>query len=218
MNRPGVLAVTAAWLVHAFTAGMMILGVLALYAAERGDTRGALLWLALALFADGLDGPLARRFRVRDVLPAIDGGTLDLVVDYVTFVLVPAVLIGHTHLIPAPWSFVAVALILVSALYHYARTDLKTPDRYFNGFPAFWNVVAFYLLLWRPPAFAAFAVVAVFAALTFAPVQFVHPLRVREHRPLLLAAIAVWSVCNVALLAAWSARCRGWRRSRRCSA
>lgn len=178
------------------------MGVLALFAVERGAWRTALLWLALSLLVDGVDGPLARAARVREVLPTIDGGTLDLVVDYVTFVFVPAVLIDRVHVIPAPWSLVAVSAILVSALYHYARTDLKTPDRYFNGFPAFWNVVAFYLVLWHPLAPISFGVVALFAALTFAPVQFVHPLRVREHRGLLFAAIVVWTLSNVALLLA----------------
>jgi phosphatidylcholine synthase len=205
MTKPALLqraatARVAAWLVHGLTASGIVLGVLALLAVEERDWRMALSWLAAALIVDGVDGPLARWAQVGKVTPDIDGNILDLVIDYFTFVLVPALLIYRAGLVPPAFALGAVALILLSSLYHYARRDLKTPDNYFNGFPALWNVVAFYLLVGQIGQVAGLLVICVLAGLTFAPVCFVHPFRVREHWPLLPGAAVLWAVSTLALL------------------
>ena len=189
-----------AWMVHALTASGAVLAFLAFVAMERAEWRLALCWLVAALIVDGIDGPLARLVDVKRSIPRIDGATLDLVVDYLTYVFLPTIFIYRAELIPAPLATVLVALIQISSLYHYARLDLKSADHYFVGFPAMWNIVAFYLFLVQPGAPAGAVVVIVMATLTFMPVYFVHPVRVRDFRPWLTIATAVWVITSVALL------------------
>jgi len=188
------------WLVHALTASGAVLAVLALLAVEAGHPRAALLWLLLALAVDGIDGPLARRFAVSSRLPHIDGATLDLVVDYLTFVFVPTLLLIDARLLSSALAIPLAAVIQFSALYHYARIDLKTPDNYFQGFPALWNLVAFYLFVGRPGPIAGMIVVLTFSLLTVAPVCFVHPVRVRRYRPISVGLSIVWGLASAALL------------------
>ena len=196
----------SAWLVHLFTASGAVLAFLALVAIDRGDMRLALLWLLAALAIDGVDGWLARRVRVAERLPRIDGESLDLIIDYLTYVFVPAVLIWRAELVPVGWAPWLAALILVSALYDFTRRDLKTADHYFRGFPALWNVIAFYLFVARPGPEAGAFVVCIFAALTFAPVHFVHPFRVRDHGRWLPFLACLWAAATGALLwPGWSA-------------
>jgi phosphatidylcholine synthase len=193
-------------MVHALTASGAVLAFLAFAAMERAEWRSALCWLAVALVVDGIDGPLARLADVKRNTPRIDGNTLDLVVDYLTYVFLPTIFIYRAGLIPAQYALVLVALIQFSSLYHYARLDLKSADNYFVGFPAMWNIVAFYLFLAQPGAAAGAVVVIVLAALTFMPVYFVHPVRVRDFRPWLGIATAVWVITSAALLwPHWSA-------------
>jgi phosphatidylcholine synthase len=211
----GVIELVRAWLVHGLTASGGVLAFAGLLAVEAGAWRTALAWLVVALAVDGIDGPLARWSRVDLVTPTISGATLDLVVDYLTFVFVPALFIYRAGLVPTPLALVATILILVSSLYHYARSDLKTEDNYFRGFPALWNLVAFYLFVCRPPPTAGFVIVCLCAALTFLPVLFVHPVRVREHRRWLAAIAAAWGVSSLLLLAipADDAAAADWRRA-----
>lgn len=193
-------ALGAAWLVHLFTASGAVIAFLALLAVERGEFRTALFWLVLALAVDGIDGSLARLAKVKERAGRIDGDTLDLVIDYLTYVFVPALLIFRAELVPAPLAPWLAALILVSALYNFTRRDLKTQDNYFRGFPALWHVVAFYLLLLRPTPETAAAVVALLAAATFAPIHFVHPFRVKDYGRWLPALATLWVAATAALL------------------
>jgi phosphatidylcholine synthase len=200
----------AAWLVHLFTATGAVLAFLALRSVEARNWDLALLWLLVALAVDGVDGSLARWAHVKTRAPRIDGDTADLIIDYLNYVFVPALLIVHAGLVPAaaaPW---LAGLILISALYNFTRRDLKTEDNYFRGFPALWNVVAFYLLVARPgPGWGA-AAVLFFALLTFAPVHFVHPFRVRDYGRWLPALALSWAAATLALLwPGWGASARG---------
>lgn len=190
----------AAWGVHAFTASGAVLALLALFAVERGDFGAAFAWLAAALAVDGIDGTLARAARVKARLPRISGDALDLVIDYLTYVFVPALLIARAGLVPAPLAPTLAAAILVSALYTFARADMKTGDHYFRGFPALWNIVAFYLYVARPGEAAGAAIVAALAIATFAPIHFVHPFRVRDFGRWLPGLALVWAAATAALL------------------
>lgn len=193
-------AAIAAWLVHAFTASGAVLALLALLAVERGDFRLAMIWLLIALAVDGVDGSLARRAHVKERAPRIDGDTMDLIIDYLNYVFVPALFVIRAGLVPASVAPLMAALILVSALYNFTRRDLKTADNYFRGFPALWNVVAFYLyVVGASPQAGAIAVVA-FAALTFAPVHFVHPFRVQDYGRWLPILALIWAAATGALL------------------
>ena len=193
-----------AWTVHLLTAGGAVFALLALLAVERQDWRAALLWLAAALAVDSVDGSLARRARVKTEAARIDGDTLDLIVDYLNYVFVPTVLIWRAGLVPLVLAPLLASLILISSLYIFARRDLKTEDHYFRGFPALWNLVAFYLFVARPGAEAGALLVAAFVALSFAPVHFVHPFRVRDYGRKLPVAALAWAAATLALL--WS----GW--------
>jgi len=189
-----------AWLVHGLTASGAVFAFLALLAIEQRDWRLALLWLAAALAVDAFDGTLARWAHVKQHAPRIDGETLDLIIDYLNYVFVPTVLIWRAELVPpalAPW---LAAAILVSALYNFARRDMKTEDNYFRGFPALWNVVAFYLFVARPGPEAGAVIVVALAALTFTSVTFVHPFRVRDYGRWLPILALLWAIVTLALL------------------
>jgi phosphatidylcholine synthase len=190
----------AGWAVHGLTASGAVLALLAMLAVVQGEPREALLWLALALAVDGLDGPIARRIGVRALVPRVDGAVLDLVVDYLTYVLVPALFLYWFALLPSGWELAGAGIVLVSALYCFAHVGMKTADHYFVGFPALWNVVVLYLWLLQTPPLLNAAVVALLGVLTFAPIKFVHPIRVRERRAISIAATVVWAVCSLVLL------------------
>jgi phosphatidylcholine synthase len=190
--------VLVAWAVHVLTASGAVLAFLALLAVEQERWRLAFLWLAAALIVDGIDGPLARWAGVVRRTPGVNGATLDLVVDYLTYVFVPALLIYRAEFLPYP--SVAVGAILVSSLYTFARTDMKTADNFFLGFPALWNIIAFYLFVLRAGALAVGVTVGVFVLLTFVPIHFVHPVRVRSSQPWIAILTGLWATSSLALL------------------
>lgn len=190
----------AAWAVHALTASGVVIGLLALLAVIEGDARAALLWLGLAMLVDGIDGPLARHFKVREVLPRIDGSTLDNVVDYFTYCVVPALFIYRFELFPSGPDLFGAAFILMTAAYTFINLDLKTSDNYFTGFPAVWNVVALYMYILDTPPGANLVATGILGGLTFSNLKFVHPLRVRAMRPATLAATAAWAIASLWLV------------------
>ncbi|MFL6846066.1 MAG: CDP-alcohol phosphatidyltransferase family protein [Allosphingosinicella sp.] len=202
----------AAWLVHLFTASGVVLAFLALAAIDRGEWRLALVWLLVALAVDGIDGSLARAAKVKEYAPRIDGEAFDLIIDYLTYVFVPTVFIVRAGLVPEALALWLAAAILLSALYVFVRRDMKTEDNYFRGFPALWNVVALYLYVSRPDGVVASAAIVILAILSFAPIHFVHPFRVRDYQPWLKIAALAWALTTLALLwPGWSpAAAQAW--------
>jgi len=198
-----------AWLVHMFTASGAVLALLALTAIEQQQWRLALLWLFVAIVVDGIDGSFARWARTKEQAARIDGDTLDLVVDYLTYVFVPTIFIWRAGLVPEELALWLAAAIQFSALYLFARTDMKTGDNYFRGFPALWNLVAFYLFVLQAGETAGALVVAAMVALTFAPVHFVHPFRVRDYGRWLPILATAWAAATCALL--WTGWAEGTR-------
>jgi phosphatidylcholine synthase len=192
--------VYVAWAIHVLTASGAVLAFLALLAVDQERWQLALLWLAAALVVDGIDGPLARWAGVVRRTPGINGATLDLVVDYLTYVFVPAMLIYRAGLLPASYAAGAVGAILVSSLYTFARTDMKSADNFFLGFPALWNIIAFYLFMLQAGTLAGAVTVGVFVLLTFAPIHFVHPVRVHSYRPWLAVLTGLWGTSSLVLL------------------
>jgi phosphatidylcholine synthase len=188
------LVQTRAFAVHIFTAAGAALALGALIYATHGRWGEMFLCLGAALIVDAVDGTFARHLKVAEVLPRWSGDVLDLVVDFVTYVFVPAYAITAGGLLPEALALpVGIAIVMTGALY-FADRQMKTADNYFRGFPALWNLAAFYLFLLRPAPWAAVALVAVLAALTFVPFKFVHPVRVERLRPLTLALLLLWSV------------------------
>ena len=183
-----------AFAVHIFTAAGAALGLVALFYAVRGQWAGMFLCLGIALIVDGVDGTIARRLNVADVLPRWSGDALDLVVDFVTYVFVPAYAIAAGGLLPQPLALPAGIIIVVTGALYFADREMKTSDNYFRGFPALWNAAAFYLFLLKPAPWFAAAIVAVLAALTFAPFKFLHPMRVARLRTLNILAVLAWAV------------------------
>ena len=190
----------AAWVVHAVTASGVVLGLMALLALVDNNAKGCLLWLGAALLVDGVDGTLARKFSVKRVLPNFDGAILDLVIDYLTYVFIPAIFIYKFIPLPGPLELVAVAFILLSALYCFCNVNMKSNDNYFVGFPAVWNVVALYLYVLDLEPGVTFALITIFAVMTFTTAKFVHPFRVPHLMPMNIAMTAVWMVSSLMLV------------------
>ena len=196
----------AAWGVHLLTASSAPAGILSIVAIERGDAATAFWWMAYTLAIDSIDGTLARAVGVKQVLPFFDGARLDDCVDYFTYVLVPALFFLHMDVLPAGVVLpVALAPVLASA-YGFCRTDAKTPDHFFTGFPSYWNVVAFYLyaLGWPRPLNAA--IVVALSVAVFVPVRYVYPSRTRTLRPLTVGlglawgALCLWMLTHLAAM------------------
>lgn len=190
----------AAFGVHAFTALGAVLGFMALIAAAAHRWEDAFGWLGVALVVDGLDGPLARRIGVKDKLPRFSGEHLDLVIDYLTYVVVPAYIIYEAGLVPSGLGLVTAVLILLTSLYHFSDSESKTDDGFFVGFPALWNVVALYGFIFQVPQPLAFAVLILLVVLTFFPFKWIHPIRVRRLRPITFCVMALWAAAAVAAL------------------
>ncbi len=188
----GRLRRVAAWGVHLFTASSAPAGVLAILASERRDAATAFGWMAYTVAVDAIDGTLARAVGVKQVLPFFDGTRLDDVVDYLTYVIVPAVFLVHLELLPPGVALPVVLCPVLASAYGLCRTDAKTADHFFTGFPSYWNVVAFYLYVLRwPPAVNAVVVVAL-AVAVFIPLRYVYPSRTTTLRPLTVALGLAW--------------------------
>jgi phosphatidylcholine synthase len=186
-------AMINAFAVHAFTASGAALALLALIAAVDGRFSMMFICLGAALVVDGIDGAMARRLRVVELLPRWSGDVLDLVVDFLTYVFVPAYAIVAGGLLPDLLAIPAAIVIVITGALYFADREMKTDDNFFRGFPALWNLVAFYLFVLRPSPWLALVVVIILALLTFAPFKFVHPVRVRRWRTLTLAAVIAWA-------------------------
>lgn len=154
-------------------------------------------WLGLALLVDGIDGPIARKVKVKEVLPNWSGDTLDNIIDYVTYVLLPAFALYQSGMIGEPWSFVAAGMIVVSSAIYYADTGMKTDEYFFSGFPVVWNMIVFSLFVVNASAMTSMIVVGVSVILTFLPINFLHPVRVKRLRPLNLGIFFLWSALGM---------------------
>jgi len=183
-----------AFTVHVFTATGAALALLALILATGGHWSAMFFCLGLALLVDGADGPLARAFDVQTIMPRWSGDTLDLVVDYTTYVFVPAYAIAASGLLPELFAIPAGIIVVISGALYFADREMKTKDNYFRGFPAVWNLAAFYLYLLEPPEWVAAVAIVLLAALCFAPIKFLHPFRVQHWRTFNIALMGLWAV------------------------
>lgn len=188
--------------VHIFTALGGAIALIAMLEAVREHWAAMFGWLGLALIIDALDGPLARKLNVGNVLPNWSGDTLDLVVDFLTYVFVPAYAITASGLlIPLAAPLLGGAIVISGALY-FSDRRMKTDDNHFRGFPALWNGAAFYLFLLKPPAAAGSIALAILVALTFVPFHVMHPLRTTRFRALNIALIVAWAILAMIAVAA----------------
>jgi len=189
-----------AFSVHILTASGAYLAFLAVVAAGEERFVDMWWWLGLALAVDGIDGPIARKLKVTEVLPNWSGLMLDNVIDYVTYVLVPAYALYESGMIGEPLSFVAAGLIVVSSAVYYADIGMKTDENFFSGFPVVWNMFVFSLFVINPSELSAFIAILFAVVATFLPINFLHPVRVQRLRPLNLAVFTIWSLLGAAAL------------------
>lgn len=187
----------AAVLVHLFTALGAVCALLAALAVIERQWELAFVWLGVAMIIDGVDGPLARRVGVTTHLPRFSGERLDLVIDYLTYVFVPALALLGAGRLAGTTGLLAVAAILVSSLFHFSDLESKSEDHCFVGFPAIWNIVALYVFALGLGPDATTALVAICVALTFVPLRWIHPVRVEALRPLTGLVVLAWSAAAV---------------------
>src|SRR5262249_54644178 len=192
-SEDGMLIRARAFAVHIFTAAGAALAVAALLYAARGEWAAMFLCLGIAMIIDGVDGTIARWLKVAETLPRWSGDVLDLVVDFVTYVFVPAYVIADGGLLPEPLALLAGMVIVITGALYFADRQMKTADNYFRGFPALWNLAAFYLFLLKPAPLLTATIVAGLAALTFVPFKFLHPVRVVRLQALNIAGLILWS-------------------------
>jgi phosphatidylcholine synthase len=185
-----------AWLAHLYTALGAPLALYATLAVFSGNFRAAFIALAATTFIDTTDGFLARHLRVKEALPGFDGARLDDIVDYLTYVFVPVLLMLRAGLLPEPWGIWAGVAVLLSSAYGFAQADAKvnTTDYFFTGFPSYWNIVALYLYVFSLPQTVNAAVLLALAVLVFVPIRYVYPSRTLTLRGLTLALGAAWGV------------------------
>ena len=190
----------SAYLVHLFTALGVVFGFLALLATVNLEIPEAFLWLALALFVDGVDGTLARAANVKENTPYIDGAILDNIIDYLNYVVVPVFIFYTLNMVPEPFLLLSSAAILLVSCFTFINTETKTEDFYFSGFPANWNIVILYFYILDSTQWINLFFVLLFCVLTFIPFKYVHPFRVVEFRKITLLIISIWMVTTTVLL------------------
>jgi phosphatidylcholine synthase len=192
-----------AWIAHLYTALGAVIALYATLAVFAGGFRNAFLALMAATFVDSTDGWLARALRVKEVLPQFDGARLDDIVDYLTYVFVPVLVVIEAGLLPAPWALWIGGAVLVASAYGFGQADakVKTSDYFFTGFPSYWNVVVIYLFVWRLPPAVNAAILAILAVLVFVPIRYVYPSRTTTLRwPTMILGV-VWA--GLVLIMVW---------------
>jgi phosphatidylcholine synthase len=192
--------VITAWLVHLYTASGVVLALLAARAVIDYNYRAAFFWLWLQVVIDATDGALARRARVSERIPWFDGGKLDDIVDYLTYVFVPALFVWRAVLVPDEWTIWIAAAMLLASGYGFGRKDAKTPDHFFTGFPSYWNVVTFYLLVAGWSSFVNAAILVTFIVLVFIPIRYVYPSRTPVLQLSTNVLAGIWSALMLFML------------------
>jgi phosphatidylcholine synthase len=191
---------TLAWSVHAYTASGAVCGFASLLATIAGDYRKAFAWLIVATLIDATDGVLARAARVKEHAPTFDGARLDDIVDYLTYVVAPVVLLYQAGTLPDRGDEAVAAVVLVSSAYGFASADAKSDDYFFTGFPSYWNIVALYLFAALLPRPVNAAILLVLSVLVFVRIGYVYPTRTPTLRGVTTALGAVWTALVVAIV------------------
>ena len=183
--------------VHLFTALGVICALFALHAILDRTYETAFIWLGVAFVIDGVDGTFARAVDVRRRLPDFSGEKLDLVVDYVTYVFVPTLALQLGGYLNGTWGAILAGLILLSSLFHFSHDGSKAEDHCFVGFPAIWNVVAFYIFAFQWPGWFVSTLVLACVALTFVPMRWLHPARVVRFQGVSIAMSVAWALATI---------------------
>ena len=204
-----------AWSVHLFTASGLLVGFMAILAITDKNWRTAMAWLLVCLFIDGVDGTLARKFRVKDVLPNISGKMIDNVIDFATYAVIPAYFFYAAELVNPAWNLPLTFLILLVSSIYYGKEGMISDDFYFIGFPVMRNIVVFYLVfVFFAPSWFNAAIIIIFSILHFVPIKFAYPSRATRLRGLtitftlgimIILPLVVWFYPDVPTLLRWVA-------------
>ena len=190
------MAQALAWLVHLYTALGLVCAAGMAVLIVRGDAasfRGAFFLMMLATAIDASDGWLARRARVKEVLPGFDGSALDNLIDFHTYTSLPLLLIWRAGLLPGGLAWLLVLPLLASA-YGFSQVNVKTDDGFFLGFPSYWNIVAYYLFVLQPPVWISVTLIVICAVLTFIPTHYIYATKGGPFATLINAGSAIWFV------------------------
>ena len=186
--------------VHLLTATGAVFAMLSMLAAANHQWSLMFLWLVVAFAVDGIDGPLARRFDVKKYAPRFDGVLLDLIIDYLTYVFIPAFALFQSGLLPGWTGWVTIIVITFASAMYFCDGNMKTKDKSFHGFPGCWNMVALVMFAIQPNFWIILTVVIVLAIAMFLPLKFVHPVRTNRWRFISLPITLLWIA-----FAGWSA-------------
>ena len=189
-----------AWLAHLYTASGAVFAFLAARAVIDFDYPAAFFWLGVQVVVDATDGMLARAARVSERLPWFNGSKLDDIIDYLAYVFVPVLFVWRAILVPDAWTIFVAAAMLLSSAYGFNRDDAKTDDHFFTGFPSYWNVVTFYLLVAGWSSFVNAAILLTFIVLVFIPIRYVYPSRTPILQVFTNVVGGIWSVLMLFML------------------
>ncbi len=191
-DSPSRRLIRRAWYVHIFTTSGVVVGMMALEAIFTGKPRAAIAYLLITQLIDGIDGPMARQIDIRAVVPKLDGYILDLVIDYVTCVVVPAAFMHQFGLLPSRFSLATAGLVVFLSAMWFSRTDMMTEDHWFNGFPATWNLVAPSLYLMNTSKWINLGLVVLLSGLMLTNAKFPHMVRAAAAREITLPVTGIW--------------------------
>lgn len=186
--------------VHLLTATGAVFAMLAMLAAVQSKWDMMFLWLVVAFAVDGIDGPLARKYDVKQYAPQFDGVLLDLIIDYLTYVFIPAFALFASGLLPGWTGWFAIIVITFTSAMYFADTRMKTKDNSFSGFPGCWNMLIIVIFAIEPNFWISIALIAALATAMFLPLKFIHPVRTVRWRTLSLPIALAWTC-----FAAWAA-------------
>ncbi len=206
---PSKREIILAWSVHLLTASGVLWGYLALLAITTEQWVLAFAWMGVAVIVDSIDGLLARRLRVKTVLPDFDGALLDNMVDFLNYVFVPAFFLVQAQMVPPQLSFVSAALIMLASAYQFCQSDAKTADHYFKGFPSYWNIMIYYMFILSLNGWVNTTIVVLLSALVFVPIKYIYPSRTRMHQRLTLTLATLWGIVNVLIMLSYPTQ-RPW--------
>jgi phosphatidylcholine synthase len=192
---------TLAWSVHLFTATGAVWGFLAMRAIFVHEWKLAITYMAVAIFVDGFDGILARWFDVKTYARGVDGALMDNIIDYFTYVVVPALFLIEAELVPAALALPCAISILLTSAYQFSQVDAKTDESheyYFKGFPDFWNVLVVYMLVLELNPVLNFIFFVIFNILIFVPIKYIYPTRTIRLKKLTMGLSVVFGILALA--------------------
>jgi phosphatidylcholine synthase len=199
-----------AYSVHLFTATGAVFGFFALLAVIQHEWRWMVVWMFASIMVDGLDGFLARLADTKKYAAKFDGALMDNIIDYFTYVVVPALFLYESDVLPPGWGIIGASAILLASAFQFSRTDAKSEDHFFTGFPSYWNIVAIYALVLGLNPWVNLVIIMILVALVFVPIKYVYPTRGTQLRTLtlllmgLLVIIGIWGLVSYPYIPDWT--------------